>query len=279
MRKYCVLCQKQDKLDNSGVCRPCRNIYEFARDGSETNIINDMDLTESERRIVQAITSNMNAWKTELLQEIKQRDEKIEVLTEELTILKSSVSKLEEQIENNEAYERRDCLVFSGSSVPPCETGENPISLMCGVLKNKLKLEFPESAVSTGHRLGAKPRTQGEDRRAIIMKFCRRETKMEILNACKQVKPQNLYANESLTPTRSKIMYILRQAKKSHSSKISACKSIEGRVAVWVKPPRPNAPGARDTRIFVNTRVQLEKFLSDFLELRVNDFYSGEWPN
>ena len=49
---------------------------------------------------------------------ITERDEKIDVLTEQLKNAKDRLNKLEEHIENNDSYERRDTLVLSGSKIP-----------------------------------------------------------------------------------------------------------------------------------------------------------------
>ena len=274
-RKYCVLCKNQAPLNPGGICQPCQNIYDSARNSFSND---DNVLTESEQRIVDALTFKMDAWKTEILVELRSKEEKISSLSKEVDALRATVSKLEEQIDNNEAYERRDCLVFSGNSIPTYSTGENTINLACNLLQAKLNLEVSPSNISTGHRLGNRPASQGEDRRPIILKFCRRDIKTDILNSCKEMKPQNFFANESLTPIRSKILYVLRQAKKHHN-KIASCKSIDGKVVVWVKPPRPNAPGARHTRVFLNTKASLERFLRDMLEVNISDIYSGEWPN
>ena len=276
VRKYCALCKKEAPLGPNGICQPCQDIYDSARN-TASNV--SVDLSPSEQRIVDALSFKMDEWKSEILIELKSKDEKIDSLTREVETLKATVSKLEEQIDSNEAYERRDCLVFSGSSIPPYATGENTINLACDLLKTKLNLEVSPSNISTGHRLGNRSAAQGEDRRPIILKFCRREVKNDITNSCREVKPQNFYANESLTPTRSKILYVLRQAKKRHPSKIASCKSIDGKVVVWVKPPRPDAPGARNTRVFLNTKASLEKFLRDLLETSLIDIYPGAWPN
>ena len=276
-RKYCILCKKQGTLNKDGVCRPCLDLYNTAQLNSSPS--EPVDLTPSEQRIVNALSAKMDTWKLEVLAEMRSKDEKIEDLSKEVEPLKTTVAKLEEQVDNNEAYERRDCLVFSGSSIPPYRTGENSIDAACDLIKSKINLEISKSDISIGHRIGQKPASQGEDKRPIILKFCRREVKTDILNSCKQVRPQNFYANESLTPIRSKILYVLRQAKRRHPEKIASCNTIDGKIVVWVKPPRPEAQGARNSKIFINSKSHLEKFLRDLLELSLQDIYDGDWPN
>ena len=49
------------------------------------------------------------------------------------------------------------------------------------------------------HRLGPKKNTQGLDKSSIVVKLCRRDTKLDLMKACKTVKPKNIYINESWT--------------------------------------------------------------------------------
>ena len=69
--------------------------------------------------------------------------------------------------------------------------------------------------ISVAHRLGRKP-DQGPDKRKIVVELCRRETKQDLLKACRVVKPRNFYVNETLTRTRSTVLYGLRQARKKY---------------------------------------------------------------
>ena len=82
---------------------------------------------------------------------------------------------LEERAEDANAYERRDALIFSGDGVPTATIGENCTSILCKLIKDKLKLNIQQSDISTSHRLGRKSIAQGQDRRNLVMKFCRRD--------------------------------------------------------------------------------------------------------
>ena len=79
-------------------------------------------------------------------------------------------------------------------------------------MKHRLKINIKSTDLSTAHRLVPKPKTQGPDRRSIIIKLCRRELKHDLITACKKYKPPNFFINESLTPTRNSIF--------SHSVKL-----------------------------------------------------------
>ena len=53
------------------------------------------------------------------------------------------------------------------------------------------------------------------DRRAIIVRFCQKDTKNFVYYAARKLKFNLLYVNESLTPVRRKIIAVLRKYKNS----------------------------------------------------------------
>ena len=89
-----------------------------------------------------------------------------------------------------------------------------------------MNYSYPVDEVSVSHRLGSPPKT-GQDKRAIIAKFCRRDIKMDILKSTKNVKPANLFINESLTPICRTIHFILRKARKKYPNIISGISTYD----------------------------------------------------
>ena len=241
----------------------------------DVSSLDEGELSEDGRRIVQAITEQLNELKAEFRARLDEKDREIVSLKEDVAKLKNSLCKIEEKIDDADAYERRDTLVISGQGVPTAEVGENCQQIFCDLIKDKLHVNVGRSDISTAHRVGKKPVNQQPDKRNIIAKLCRRDLKMDILNACRQLKP-NIYINESLTPLRSSIMYVLRMAKKRYPSKISGYNSKEGSVQVWLKPPNSSAPGARNIRKVINTRLALENFCNETLEVPRTTFVE-EW--
>ena len=63
--------------------------------------------------------------KSELLSGISERDRKIVELESDVDLLKKKVIKLEKRLEQGQAYERRDALIFSCKSLPPGSKDEN----------------------------------------------------------------------------------------------------------------------------------------------------------
>ena len=233
------------------------------------------DLSESERRIVDAMTFHMETMKNELFAKIAEKDLVIETLNCEVVSLKATVSRLEEQIDEGEAYQRRETLLFSGRSLPLFSSNENTTEVLSRVLLDKLKYKLPKDSVSISHRLGPIP-TRGEDRRSIIAKLCRRDLKTDILKAAKTVKPENLYINESLTPVRRTIHYVLRKARKKYPEKITGISTLDGKVIVYVKPNRANR-NSRDIKFIINSRAKLDKFCNDILSTPLTTLFDGDW--
>ena len=145
--------------------------------------------------------------------------------------------------------------------------------MVCCVVRDRLKLGMDVTDISAAHRLGPKPKSQGPDRRKIIVKLCRRERKYDLITACKQTKPPNLFINENLTPTRNNILFSLRCAKKKFPNIVAACSSHGGKVYAWIKPPNPDAPSARNSKLFINTQDQLEDFCRKSLKVQIEELY------
>ena len=169
-----------------------------------TNKIHLSKLSAESRELYSCITAYFESL-------VKEKDQKIGKLEREVLELRERVQISDNELDDNAAYLRRETLVMS-SGVPPAATGENCKAIIIELLKQQVKLNIGPADISVAHRVRTKVR-QGSDRRSIIFKLCRRELKYDILSACRQQIP-NYYVNESLTPTRNKVLYVLRQTKK-----------------------------------------------------------------
>ena len=218
------------------------------------------------------IFSVFDELKKDFLDFAKKYDEEICLLKREISSVKKQMASLEEKVDENDAYERRDTLIMSGAVIPTCTSSENCMELTKTILNDHLKYVISPSDISTVHRLGKKPVSQKPDNRDIIIKFCRHNTKIDLLAAARRVKPTNLFLNESLTPQRHNISYALRKARREFPDLISGTSTIDGKVFVWVKPPNPLAAGSRDTRISVNSYSKLENFCQTTLQVPMSHF-------
>ena len=178
-------------------------------------------------------------------------------------------------IDDNDAYERRDTIVLSGNAIPVYSQGENSAHLAREIFKNELRMEVPENSISVAHRIGKKPANQQPDKRNIIVKLCRRDLKRPLITACQKRAPnqrQNLRINESLTPTRSTILFALRQMKREHPNLVQGCSSYEGRIYAYTPPPEGSPATARNRRHLVNTREDLVKFCDEYVKRPLTTF-------
>ena len=146
------------------------------------------------------------------------------------------------------------------------------------LVKDQLKIDLDDREISVCHRPGEKSRTQGPDKRKLIVKFGRRSTKVDVLSTARKMKARNLYVNESLTPVSQTISFVLRKMRKKFPEKISGSTTFDGKNFVWVKPSNPEARGARDLRHAITSREKLKNFSVRVLERPLTDFIN-DWPH
>lgn len=226
-------------------------------EGESEAVFEDLDfqdLSEDQKMLFTLLEKRMNTVLKKYEDKMATRESQIEEMSTEILNLRKKVMSLEDKIEDTEAYERRDTVIVSGSDLPDGTEDEDTPKVFTSIIKNKIGVIVKPTDISVAHRLGRKSLTQGPDKRNIIVKLCRREMKHDLLKACKTVKPRNLFINESLTRTRSTALYGLRQAKKKFPNKISGYSTYDGKVYVWLKPPNPTAPHAKNSKIMVNTK-------------------------
>ena len=110
------------------------------------------------------------------------------------------------QMDNQEQYSRRKCLLLHGVT----ETSDEDTTATCiELLNGKLKSTLTKTHIDRSHRLG-KPKT-GEDAkpRPIIIKFVSYYTRSSIFGSKRKLKGSSLLITESLTTRR---MDLLRKA-------------------------------------------------------------------
>ena len=107
--------------------------------------------------------------------------------------LRIKMVKLENMVDDGDAYERRDTVILTGSAVPAVSQGEICNELVKKLVKDVLKLEINTSDISTSHRIGKKRISQEADRRNLIVKFCRRDVKHSVISASKNQTHRTLF--------------------------------------------------------------------------------------
>ena len=275
-----------ERLSNYAGLHPLLSVLLFVYIMFDENILSDYnpkskdgkDLIPILSSLLESFQYNFNMkfddMQNKFFDQLKERDAKVMTLENEITGLKNDIQKLEDKIEENESYERRDTVILSGSKLPAYTSIENTPILVRDLLKKNLDVNIATDEISTAHRLGGK----SPGGTSIIVKFCRRNTKNDLISASRTAKPTDFFINECLTPQRQTISYVLRRAKREFPNLISGSNSFDGKVYVWVKPPNPNAPGAKDLRHAINNHARLLDFCNKTLEKPLSHFIK-EWTH
>ena len=234
--------------------------------GNNASTLPDLSskLSEEGKLIVQLITDHIDILKSEFTEKIKEKDKEIAIVKSELNSVRTRLAQLEERHDDAEAYERRNTLIISGDGVPEASQGENCTAIIVSsMIREKLRMNISAGDISVSQGIGQKPRSpQHVDRRNIIVKLCRRNLKDELLSACRSLRP-NIYLNESLTPTRSTILYALRKVKQMPPDKISGCKSESGRVYVFLKNNESDESNRRNKKNISEYATQDRRYVQD----------------
>ena len=178
---------------------------------------------------------------------------------EEVSGLKRQIQALTEDKDDLEQYGRRNTIVISGVAVPAPETHEDCYDLSQKLISDNTGVSLTRADIDVCHRLKSPKQKPGcPERRSIIVKFVRRETKHIILQACKIKKPNDLRFSESLTRTRNKILFVIRKLKYDYKTKISSFKTEDGNIRVYTPTP---GDSDRLTKWTLNTRRELDDFM------------------
>ena len=85
-----------------------------------------------------------------------EKDERVKILEDKVDVLQNQVKTLEETIDSNSQYERRDTFIVSGQSLPVVTPNENCKSVVQELFRNHLNLNLDTSEINTAHQRGKK---------------------------------------------------------------------------------------------------------------------------
>ena len=237
-----------------------------------TAIVNE--ITSLEARLKKKFDDDLSKLSEEFQEAINKKDEEITAIKADLNearletkTLQDNVSQLTAKLDALDAYQRRDCVIFSGNKIPASVPNENCATIIRDLVRNELSLQI-DPPISTAHRLGRPPAPNSTepDTRDIIVKFCQRDVKNSVYSAARRQKIDGLYVNESLTVPRRKIMAVLRQIVKKHRNLVSSCTTNNGNCYVYTLPA-PNAPqNSRYLKTEINSMHTLSEFCSNFIK-------------
>lgn len=240
-------------------------------------------VTGARDKKVAEVEQKMVLYKSESDQKINDMQVQINELRVDLLAAKTEIKELRTNARNlrdsqdeHDTYVRRESLIFSGNKVKSAKSDENCAEIARKLIRTELNLPL-DPLISTAHRLGKppSPNSSAPDKRDIVVRFCRRDEKFMILKAARAKKVEGLYVNESLTATRRKILYALRQMRKINRGPVTGTSTHNGRVFVFTKPA-PNAPdGSRSIRTEINTWEKLEDFSTNFVKKPLGSFLAS----
>lgn len=223
--------------------------------------------------ITDLMTEKLDAAIKEIVSKYEERDREVQQLKDEVTSLKNDLGEMTERLEDLESQGRSDNIIISGGALPETKAGENPVEVSSSVLRDKLKYICHPDEIVDAYRVGKRSSTQVPDRRSLVMKLRSRDVKRDVLKAARTVKPDSLYFRESLIPSRSTVLYALRRARRRCPDKIAAVGSMDGRVYLWLILPDPSA---RNKKIFINNRHQLNHLCDKSLGFPASELLDGE---
>ena len=155
--------------------------------------------------------------------EFVKRDEKISNLEKE-------VGHLVRQLEQQEQYSRRNCLIVHG--IPEVATTshqpENTDNKVIEVAQQYLDLVIPKESIDRTHRIGSRLDKSGNPRtRPIIMKFSNYNVRSSLYHLRSKFKGANIYVHESLTQERQRWLNIAR-----HHPSVDRTWTQDGRIEI-----------------------------------------------
>ena len=143
-------------------------------------------LSPNNQKLVPILTQLFSSFRNQLLVDLQNRyeglisklkedctakDTKILNLENKNKVLVERVDNLEEKLDNEDAYVRRESLIFSGDSVYASHQEADCIRIVQNLLREKLRIQIKKEDVSVSHRLGPKPASQTQDKRNIVGRF------------------------------------------------------------------------------------------------------------
>ena len=99
-------------------------------------------LGEEGKLIVSLLRDEIRSMKAELIELVNAKNEKIEKCESEIVLLKTEVRKLKNELDDTDAYQRRDTVILSGNGVPEGNNDENCKNVVCNLVKKPTKVKF-----------------------------------------------------------------------------------------------------------------------------------------
>lgn len=138
--------------------------------------------------------------------------DKFKSLEEDNDKLKQTIAKLEDDLDTQHQYSRRNCILIHKVEESDDEVTDD---LALKIFKENLNIEIPKSDLDRTHRIGRK---DGTKTRPIIVKFATYNRRSQVFRAKRNLKGKGISITESLTPRR---LELLKQAKEKDNVQLA----------------------------------------------------------
>ena len=134
--------------------------------------------------------------------ERKEREQLIENLEENVSVMNKKVENLEKEIDKHEQYSRRNFLLIHGIAEADDEVTND---LVIETISMKMNIEISPADLDRTHRIGKKKAGQNKLRPSIV-KLSRYNVRKKVFSNKKNLKGSNVSITESLTLKRKEIL-------------------------------------------------------------------------
>ena len=131
-------------------------------------------------------------------EERKKKDEQIKCLQERMSFLENKNGEIEQQIDRQEQYSRRNYLLIHGIEERRHEVTDE---VVIRTIKSEMDIDIDVKDIDRTHRIGAKSENK---RRPITVKFGRYLERRKVFNSKKRLKSKNLSITERLIKLRTR---------------------------------------------------------------------------
>ena len=166
----------------------------------------------------------------------------IKDLEKGLADLERKISKVTNDLKEQELYSRRNCLRIYGIAGSP---NEDTVAIVMDLAKQKLGIELTQSEIDRSHRLEIKHPEGSSGPNPILVKFTRYNMRDNVYRARSKLRGTNIFINEHLTKDRQSLFKKVAAARASRKA--------------WTSDFKITALTTDNRKVRVNTERDLEK--------------------
>ena len=174
-----------------------KELFLLAQENKEKHIKGESDLSEL-TEVIDLISGKFDDYESER----REKDKIVKELKSEVSDLKVSVKNLENQLDRQEQYSRRNCILIHGIAE---RKDENTDDISLRTINEHLELELTEKELDGTHRFG-NAKSGSKRQRPIIVKFARYNTRRKVSVNKKRLKNTAISITERLTNHRMKLL-------------------------------------------------------------------------